>query len=86
MRKVNPERLAQFCAKYGPNLERAVREKGSEYAFPIEEVPLVLNRMRAALERGSYNHEGHALRWTCKELGIKHTRIAIESFLTSGGA
>lgn len=86
VRQVNPAQLARFCEMYGPNLERAVREKGDEYAFQIEEVPQVLGRMRAALERGSYNHAGHALRWTCKELGLKHTRRAIEAFLVGGAA
>lgn len=81
MRTIDPAKLDTFCAHYGPNLERAVRERPDEYAFPIEEVPLVLGRMRAALERGSYNHAGHALRWTCKALGMKHTRTAIEAYL-----
>lgn len=78
------ERLEQWMEAYTPNLRRAVTERPDEYAFGLEGVPRVADRMRAAFERGSYNHDGHAIKWTCKALGIPHTRKAICAFLAGG--
>lgn len=77
----NLPNLSKWMEAYRPNLERAVKEKPIDYGFPLSEVPAVVDRMRAAIERGTYNHAGHALKWTCQGFGIKHTRKAIEAFL-----
>ena len=54
-------------------------------AFPGQFNPnvtaeMVAERMRPAIDRGSYFHDTPAMRKTCKELGIKHTRKSIEAF------
>jgi hypothetical protein len=41
---------------------------------------MVAERMRPAIDRGSYHHDTPAMRKTCKELGIRHTRKSIDEF------
>lgn len=84
MRIVDTQALDRFMAEYEPALYNAVRKHPEEYGFPLESVPIVAARMRTAFERGSYNHEGSGIKAACKALGIKHTRKAIEGFLTTG--
>jgi hypothetical protein len=79
---INAANLDRFMAIYQPALREAVLTMApQEYGFGVDEVPAVAARMRAAFERGSYNHDGRAIRATCKALGFKHTRTAIEAFL-----
>ena len=82
VRIVHPGNLQAFCDVYEPALRDAVQQFPEEYAFPLADVALVVNRMRAAFERGSYNHRGRAIKATCKKLGIKHTRTAIKAFIS----
>lgn len=82
MRTVNPKALDSLMVAYLPALMDAVINYPNEYGFPPEKVPLVADKMRAAFERGSYNHDGRAIRAACKVIGIKHTRKAIEEYLT----
>lgn len=70
----------KFIEVYRVKLKEAVRTRPEIYVWPLSEVPTVVNRMRAALIAGSYNHDTLAIKWTCKELGIKFTRRAIEAF------
>lgn len=79
-RTIDTARLDTFCAAYLPNLERAVRERPGEYCYPVEHCPTVAAKMRKAFEDGSYNHDGLALRWTRKALGLKDTRSAMEAY------
>ncbi len=78
------EYVAIFMGEYVPALEAAVAAQPTEYAYPVSEVPIVAERMRAAFERGSYNHTGYAIKLACKRLGIKHTRGAMEAFFDLG--
>lgn len=71
----------RFFSAYYNNLKRAHTEHPTEYTWPESELPIVFERMRVALERGSANIHSHAIRWTCKEVGIKHTYKAIQAFL-----
>lgn len=71
-----------FMAAYGPALAKARSEHPDEYAWPESLLPTVLERMRAALVRGSFNHDGYAMKGACKTLGIKHTRKAIVAYLS----
>jgi len=70
-----------FMRLYADNLHRAVSEHPDEYPWPIENVPVVVERMAAAIQRGSYNKDGYAFKWTAKQLGIPHTYKAINAFL-----
>lgn len=56
--------------------ERKLRE-----SYGLDRIPVVMQKMRAAWERGSANKDGPACKATCKELGIKHTYTAIYEYL-----
>lgn len=79
----NLGQLENFMEVYEPALTLAVTRYRHEYGFGTEHVPTVVARMRTALLSGSYHHEGRAFKATCKALGIKHTRRAIEAYLQS---
>lgn len=72
--------VEEFCKSYLKNLENAVKTNPTEYLYSIEECPKVVEKMKAAFIRGSYNHDGQAIKATCKELGIKPTRTAMEAY------
>lgn len=74
-------RLAQFMAIYTPCLAETLEKYPNEYAWPKADVPVVAARVREAIRNGTYNHDGRAIKATCKKLGIKHTRKAIQAFL-----
>ena len=78
---VDQAKLNQFMEVYARALGNAVLEHPKEYVYSLSLVPTVVERMRAALESGSYNHDGRAFKGTCKALGIKHTRKEIEAFI-----
>ncbi len=77
----NHQRLEQFMEAYARNLAAAREEFPADYAWPASEFATVLGRMRGAVERLSFNKDGHAFKRTCKDLGIKYTYSAIKSFL-----
>ena len=94
----------RFMAVYGEELERATREHPADYrwahaptivhgncgntTFPARTVAQVAANMRLAILSGGYSHDGRAFKATCKRLGIKHTRRAIQAFCfgVEGGA
>lgn len=76
--------LNRFMETYERELTIAVQAYPDEYAYPADTVPEVAGRMRAAIERGTFNHDGRGFRNTCRALGIKHTRRAIAEFLAGG--
>ena len=80
-RVTSPERLARFVAVYAEQLPIAIAKYPVDYCYPVTEAPTVAEKMAKAFASGSYNHDGQAIRLTCKALGFKHTRTAIESFL-----
>lgn len=75
--------LDRFMDAYIPALADCVTRYPDEYAFPLDEVPLVAARMRAAFEKGSFNHDGRAIKAACKAVGIKHTRGALLLFFAA---
>lgn len=72
--------LERFMEVYRRQLLAAVTQYPGEYAFGPQDVGKVSDRMKAAFIAGSYNTDGRAIKATCKELGIKHTRKAMEEF------
>lgn len=72
----------RFRAAYRVAIERAVREHPEVYADTVtRDLDAFTDRWVAAVESGAYSHSGVAMRWTCKALGIPHTRKAIAAFL-----
>ena len=79
-------RLAQvdkFIEAWSTAIEKVLQTHGSEYAFKADRIPHVTEKMRHALYEGSYNHDGRAIKAACKQLGIKHTRTAMEAFFNA---
>ena len=68
---------------YAEQLEKAVREHPQEYAYPVDQVPTVVQRMRGAIQENRFNKDSTAFRQTCKVLKIKHTYKAIEQFIAN---
>ncbi len=66
---------------YAKNLEIAHAKYPNDYTWPILELPQVLTRMNAAIDKMSFNKDSHAWKMTCKELNIKHTYTAIKQFI-----
>ncbi len=79
---INETKLNEFMAAYEPALVHAIQTRPTEYAYPVEMAPAVAAKMRAAMVKGSFNHDGHAFKGACKTLGIKHTRTAIVAFIS----
>jgi alpha-D-ribose 1-methylphosphonate 5-triphosphate synthase subunit PhnI len=79
MQAIHPGNFQAFMEVYEEKLIEA-RRRG-DYEWPESELPQVLARMRAAIERGTANKDGPAFKATCKALGIKHTYQAINSFI-----
>lgn len=71
--------LDTFVTVYGEELAKAIAAFPDEYSStPVE---TVLQRMSAALKRGTYNKDGRAFKATCKRLGLKHTYTEIGEYL-----
>ena len=74
------DNLALFLAEY----RRAYledREKHPEDHATHVEPEVVLERMAAAIQRGSYNKDSRAFRATCRYFKIPHTYKAINAFI-----
>jgi hypothetical protein len=78
---MNAEKLNNFITRYRLDLQDAVEKYPSEYAFPVAMVDTVVERMKSAIQRNSFNKDGRALKATCKAFGIAHTYKAIDAFL-----
>lgn len=74
--------LECFLECYKTNLLKAVLQLPQDYSYSTDKVDEVFERMKAAIVRGSFNKDSHAFRWTCKELGIKHTYKSIKEFIS----
>lgn len=76
-----------FVAEYTRQLTRvltadAMKPAGErEYAYDLRALPGVVEKMRAAFVRGSFNKDGKAIRATCKALGIPYTYAGIKNYL-----
>ncbi len=73
--------LDVFTEEFDKQLRIAHEKHPEVYMFPASRIPDVVDRMRAAFIRGSYNKDGAAIRATCKVLGIKYTYAAINLFI-----
>lgn len=78
---MNTERLSTWNATYGEMLNKAIREHPEKYSYGPEDVAPVVAKMQHAFSDGTFNHDGYAIKLTCKAVGIKHTRKAILAFL-----
>jgi hypothetical protein len=79
---IHPGNFECFLEVYAEKLREALKLHPEQYSWPESELPKVLERMRAAIERGTFNKDGYAFKATCKELKIKHTYKAIQEFIS----
>lgn len=75
------ENQQKFADLYRANLLKAREKYQNGYFWPVEELDTVHSKMMVALIRGTANKDSHAIKWTCKELGIKPTYTEIKKFL-----
>jgi hypothetical protein len=76
-------KLDIFMDTYAKKLEEAHEKHPDQYAWPKSDLPKILERMRAAVEKGSFNKDSHAFKATCKELNIPYTYAGIKQFISS---
>lgn len=69
-----------FFAEYSKQLTLAMQECPTDYAWGMDKLPGVLERMRLAFMTFSFNKDSRAIKMTCKALGINHTYKAIRHF------
>ena len=89
--RINPERLQRFALAYVSAVLRAVHELKSwtgdlspeEYAAAMtcEMVAAVQRAGVPAIEHYYLNMKGGALKYTCTELGIEVSTVALEDFI-----
>lgn len=72
----------RFRAVYTRKLTEAMEAHPTEYRFPKDQIPKVVDKMVTGLAKGEANKEGFAIRNTCRELGIAYTYTAISAYLT----
>lgn len=70
-----------FMDVYVEKLKEALVLYPQDYSWPESALPVVVEKMRAAIEKGTFNKDGHAFKATCKQLKIKHTYKAIQEFI-----
>lgn len=83
---MNSDKLSQLQEVYTRHLHRVCKQRPEEYPWyhPGDEdrVLIVAGKMMQALIRGSVNiSDSLAFKGACRELGIKHTRKAIDEFI-----
>lgn len=71
----------RFADEYTKALAECVADPKHGYFFGLDAVPAVAAKMIAATFDGTANYDGPAFKLTCKRLGIKHTRKAINAYV-----
>jgi hypothetical protein len=70
-----------FITEYEKQLTEVVKNNQTEYAYPVSEVPTVVQKMKIAFIKKTFNKDGKAIKNTCKSLKIGYTYRDIETFL-----
>lgn len=70
-----------FMEVYAEKLKEALKLYPDQYFWPESLFPEVVKKMRLAIERGTFNKDGHAFKATCKALKINYTYKAINEFI-----
>jgi len=75
------ENFDKFLNEYKKQLLLAVKNRPTEYGYPVSQVPTVVAKMEQAFIKGTYNKDGYAIKATCKALNIGYTYRDINNFL-----
>jgi hypothetical protein len=70
----------RFARAYRETLARYVREQPDEYAYTLDQVPIVVEKMVASLSQGRASL-GPAVNAAARACGIKATQTAIRAYL-----
>lgn len=79
--------LEAFITEYAKQLAHFVKEDETKpmeerhYAFGSGTVPKVVERMKEAVVKGSFNKDSKGIKGTCKVLGIPHTYQGIAAYV-----
>jgi len=73
-----------FRKAYMIELARQHALKPEIYVWPISELPTVVDKMIAALERGGANIDSPAIKAACKVCGFKPSIQRIRDYLAKG--
>lgn len=83
---VDPKKLQLFRDTYHQCLAEAVQKYPDDYPWAkTKPVALVVDSMVHAVERGSYNKDGRAMKSAFKKLGLAYTYRALDSWLRTPG-
>jgi len=80
---IRAAQVDKFIEVYARELESAVIAHSDEYGFSLVDLERVVERMRNAFYEGTYSRDGLAMRRTCRALGIKCAKAAIEEFFNA---
>lgn len=78
MNQINVEK---FFSVYSEKLRETVLENPKDYCWPVENVPVVVERMKNAALSKSFGWDSLSFKKTCKEIGIKHQYKEIIKYL-----
>lgn len=73
--------IDRFITEYETHLSEAHKRSPGDYSWPIEYLPVVIDKMRKALLSRTVNKDSRAIRLTCKELDIMYTYKGIYGFI-----
>jgi hypothetical protein len=76
--------MEKFLGLYMKNLILAKNKFPAQYQWPESDILEVFRRMVESFKAGTYSRHGHAVKWTCKEMGIPNTREAIDQIFREG--
>ncbi len=76
-------KVEAFLSAYMKNLIIAKNKFPDRYAWTHSDVLEVFRRMAESFRQGTYDRHCHAVKLTCKELGIACTRQAIDSIFSN---
>ena len=73
--------IEQFRSAYLECLFDAINNYPEEYGFSAVNAPIVVDKMMNAIERGSFNKDGRAIKNVCKKLNIPFTYKGIAEYI-----
>lgn len=76
------DRKRLFLEKYRDSLASYRMKFPERYAWPLEQLEEIVERIGKAIDDGTYNVTARAARAACRALGIRESRVALETFLT----
>jgi hypothetical protein len=75
------EKREGFRGLYLDGLKHRVLLHPEQYAYDRTQVPVVVDKMMAAIERGTFNKDSPTIRNVCKTLNIPYTYKGIREYL-----